>query len=156
MRSPTGRRATTPAFQATRAETSERQKQNACDTSPKAALKIPDFEGLYGSIGKLPEALRRCQFARVRGFERAIKKSLLPPGDFMVHSSMKNLQHDRRLQGRRGWESPESFEKHLEELPDVEDKGQLAGDPAEAPAPPSASPEPPAPAPGVGLPPSDH
>lgn len=72
----------------------------------------------------------------------------------MVHSSMKNLQFDRRLQGRRGWLSPESFEKYLEELPDVADKGQLAGEEAEASEAPSASPEPPASAPGVGFPPS--
>ncbi|MCP5058255.1 MAG: hypothetical protein GY937_16250 [bacterium] len=69
---------------------------------------------------------------------------------------MKNLQHDRRLQGRRGWTSAENFEKHLEELPDVADKGQLAGEQAETPAPSDASPEPPASAPGVGFPPSDQ
>ncbi len=72
----------------------------------------------------------------------------------MVHSSMENLQFDRRLQGRRNWTEPDSFEKHLEELPDVADKAVMVGLEDAADPAPSSTPEPPAPAPGVEFPPS--
>lgn len=78
----------------------------------------------------------------------------------MVHSSMKNLEFDRRLQGRRGWIDGNSFEKHLEGLPDVADKGIVVSlgeedaAPKEAAPAPSATPEPPASDSGTGFLPS--
>lgn len=73
----------------------------------------------------------------------------------MVHASMKNLQFDRRLQSRHGWSDPGGFEKHLEELPDVADKGVVVDVADEASPAPSTSPEAPATAPGSGFPPSE-
>ncbi len=80
----------------------------------------------------------------------------------MVHDSMKNLQFDRRLRSRRGWVAPDAFETHLEQLPDVTDKGEMLGEEepqaaALASAQPDMVAEPPAaaPAPGSGFPPSE-
>ena len=40
----------------------------------------------------------------------------------MVHESMRNLELDKRLTGRRGWISPQEMEQALEALPDASDK----------------------------------
>ena len=40
----------------------------------------------------------------------------------MVHESMRNLELDKRLTGRRGWISPQDLEKALEALPDASEK----------------------------------
>jgi hypothetical protein len=53
----------------------------------------------------------------------------------MVHESMKNLQFDRRLQGRRGWVSESDTQSHIENLPDVAAKGEVIADADEAAAP---------------------
>jgi hypothetical protein len=62
----------------------------------------------------------------------------------MVHESMKNLEFDRRLEGRRGWISDGELEAHLEKLPDSSSKAEVVADgsPAQsggdAPAAPTA------------------
>lgn len=66
----------------------------------------------------------------------------------MVHKSMKNLEFDRRLYGRRGWISEKEFENHLANLPDVTSKGEVVVDADEsASAPEAGAGQAPAPAP---------
>ena len=62
----------------------------------------------------------------------------------MVHESMKNLEFDRRLHGRRGWISEGEFESHLAELPDVASKGEAVAEADDSTRAPAETPEPPA------------